>query len=493
MRNLSLSSILCTIILLSVVPNVYANRACCFPDGTCDSFRTNVEVNEFCVLVGGIVQASGVSCADNPCGGFFCGDGNLDPGEECDDGNNTDGDGCQGDCTNPRCGDGILDPGEDCEDGNNTDGDGCQGDCTNPRCGDGILDPGEECDDGNNTDGDGCDGDCTDPRCGDGMLDPGEECDDGNNTDGDGCQGNCTNPRCGDGILDPGEECDDGNNTDGDGCSSDCQRPDGICLVIIDEEGIDNDFQTIEDLADACGDGLQADSLVNDGEVPDLGIPLDVPTEVGNPPLRWNTLIEQGNACLAGPVVLPTGQDDDEGYFALPEVIRYYNGDGTCETWSAFTDLGGNQITDSEEWRASFAAGLLPQNKLDKVCDVMPLRNQELALLVGRTCVAVVYDSDINMDYNKIYANLQGERYGLFTFHVNDVQVPYRLPEARSSTSLYELCMDILPPQDPGAAYLVEIHDHEPDSVQIKMARYRNGCSPVTVIKALKCASSESI
>jgi cysteine-rich repeat protein len=62
-----------------------------------------------------------------------------------------------------------------------------------PYCGDGILDPGEECDDGNNIDGDGCDANCTiEPYCGDGILDPGEECDDGNNIDGDGCDANCT-------------------------------------------------------------------------------------------------------------------------------------------------------------------------------------------------------------------------------------------------------------------------------------------------------------
>ena len=30
-----------------------------------------------------------------------------------------------------------------------------------PSCGDGVLDPGEECDDGNNDDGDGCAADCT--------------------------------------------------------------------------------------------------------------------------------------------------------------------------------------------------------------------------------------------------------------------------------------------------------------------------------------------
>ncbi len=37
----------------------------------------------------------------------------------------------------------------------------CRPDCTLPRCGDGILDPGEACDDGNTTSGDGCASDCS--------------------------------------------------------------------------------------------------------------------------------------------------------------------------------------------------------------------------------------------------------------------------------------------------------------------------------------------
>ena len=95
---------------------------------------------------------------------------------------------------------------------------------TQSTCGDGTLDPGEECDDGNTTDGDGCDSECVLEKCGDGTLDPGEECDDGNTTDGDGCDSECNiEVKCGDGNLDPGEECDDGNNTDGDGCSAECQ------------------------------------------------------------------------------------------------------------------------------------------------------------------------------------------------------------------------------------------------------------------------------
>lgn len=60
-------------------------------------------------------------------------------------------------------------------------------------CGDGYLDPGEQCDDGNNANGDGCSAICTvEPVCGDGILQAGEQCDDGNTFDGDGCSANCS-------------------------------------------------------------------------------------------------------------------------------------------------------------------------------------------------------------------------------------------------------------------------------------------------------------
>jgi uncharacterized repeat protein (TIGR01451 family) len=234
----------------------------------------------------------------------FCGDGILDPGEECDDGNNIDGDGCQGNCLLPFCGDGILDPGEECDDGNNIDGDGCQGNCLLPFCGDGILDPGEECDDGNNIDGDGCQGNCLLPFCGDGILDPGEECDDGNNIDGDGCQADCSLPFCGDGILDPGEECDDGNNIDGDGCQADCMLPfcgDGILDAgeeCDDGNNIDGDGCQADCSLPFCGDGiLDPGEQCDDGNnIDGDGCSADCRSEVCG-----NGVIDPGEECDGNP------------------------------------------------------------------------------------------------------------------------------------------------------------------------------------------------
>ncbi len=77
----------------------------------------------------------------------------------------------------------------------------CEGPSCNPQavCGNGVTEAGEQCDDGNRTNGDGCENDCTrtpttspDPVCGNGWLEEGEACDDGNTVDGDGCQSDCT-------------------------------------------------------------------------------------------------------------------------------------------------------------------------------------------------------------------------------------------------------------------------------------------------------------
>ncbi len=124
------------------------------------------------------------------------------------------------------CGDGMLEPGEECDDGNAIDGDGCPATChLGPRCGDGFVDAGEECDDANTDDGDRCASTChIIRRCGDGYYDPpAEQCDDGNTVDGDGCSSTCQRTAvCGNGVREYGEACDDGNTSNDDCCSSTC-------------------------------------------------------------------------------------------------------------------------------------------------------------------------------------------------------------------------------------------------------------------------------
>lgn len=94
--------------------------------------------------------------------------------------------------------------------------------CSSVGCGNGFLEPGELCDDGNSNEGDLCPNTCL--ACGNGDIDRtiGEECDDNNSVSGDGCSSTCKLENCGNGVLDPGEQCDDGNRTGGDGCSFIC-------------------------------------------------------------------------------------------------------------------------------------------------------------------------------------------------------------------------------------------------------------------------------
>lgn len=105
--------------------------------------------------------------------------------------------------TPPECGNAVTETGETCDDGNLTDGDGCDSNCAVTACGNGIVTTGEECDDGNAVDTDACAA-CQDAVCGDGFVRAGVElC-------GDSSSAACTNP--GDATC-PVGECNPGGTT----------------------------------------------------------------------------------------------------------------------------------------------------------------------------------------------------------------------------------------------------------------------------------------
>jgi cysteine-rich repeat protein len=59
-----------------------------------------------------------------------------------------------------NCGNGIVEPGEQCDDGNLDNTDECLDTCLSASCGDNWVQSGEQCDDGNTRDGDACDHVC---------------------------------------------------------------------------------------------------------------------------------------------------------------------------------------------------------------------------------------------------------------------------------------------------------------------------------------------
>lgn len=227
--------------------------------------------------------------------------------EQCDDGNTTDGDGCDSSCRTEQyfdcpvpnspctrvdvCGDGLLGDTENCDDGNTVGGDGCSGSCqievnavcptpgqpckAAATCGDGVLNGSEQCE----RSYPGC-MDCTvQPgwvcpagypcftRCGDGISAGSEQCDDGNLSNGDGCDSSCAIEwdyclatgecgqwnvgRCGNAILEFGEGCDDGTETDF--CTADCRHKPQC-----DANGC----------LEVCGDGIvEGDEECDDGNI----------------------------------------------------------------------------------------------------------------------------------------------------------------------------------------------------------------------------------
>ena len=60
---------------------------------------------------------------------FNCGNGEVEPMEECDDGNTDDNDGCAAGCIVEICGDGITNGFEECDDSNDNDDDFCTNEC----------------------------------------------------------------------------------------------------------------------------------------------------------------------------------------------------------------------------------------------------------------------------------------------------------------------------------------------------------------------------
>lgn len=216
----------------------------------------------------------------------LCGNGVIDPGEDCDNGDfnsDTKANACRKDCSSATCGDGVVDDqyGEECDDGDDnsdTRPNACRTNCKMPVCGDGLVDTtfGEDCDEGlDNSDAPdaSCRKNCKAGGCGDGIPDSGEACDDGDfNSDisPNACREDCSLPDCGDGVIDTNESCDLGaDNGKTDACRLDCSKCGDNVIDGFHGEACDNGHLNSDTQPNACRTTCQP-ATCGDGVI-DLG------------------------------------------------------------------------------------------------------------------------------------------------------------------------------------------------------------------------------
>lgn len=160
-------------------------------------------------------------------------------------------------------------------------------------------------------------------------------------------------------------------------------------LLVIDEDSIDN------------------------GNPPNNFSATDVNDQIADVGLRLPLQYFRDN--IGKTIDLYTGQVGDEGWFAIKTIPNTWKsagplGNGALNYLAAGPGLGAPVPDDDREVL------------LDKIPNVTPLRATGLTMLIGKTVLAVVYDSDVSINYSPLQGNLMGANLGLVAFEVLHVQ-----------------------------------------------------------------------
>ena len=163
---------------------------------------------------------------------------------------------------------------------------------------------------------------------------------------------------------------------------------DGPVLLIIDEESIDND------------------SAPNFFSATDVN---DQMAEVGQ-----RAVLDFFARKVDQIIELYTGEVGDEGWFALSSVP---------DSWKAAgpTDQGGRNYLTPGPGLGAPDPDDDQEVLLQNIDNLIPLRAMGISMLQGQTVLAVVYDSDVSVNYSPLQGNLMGSNLGLVAFDVLQV------------------------------------------------------------------------
>jgi hypothetical protein len=156
----------------------------------------------------------------------------------------------------------------------------------------------------------------------------------------------------------------------------------GSVLLAIDESSIDNDKEP----------NFFSETDVND-DISRLGQRAD---------LRYF------KANVGKIINLYTGDVGDEGWFAIKTIPNSWRTAGPTANGARNYILAGRGL----------GTGSDPEALLDKIPNVTPLRARGLAMLTGQTVLAVVYDSEVSINYGPLNGSLKGETLGMVALKV---------------------------------------------------------------------------
>lgn len=198
-----------------------------------------------------------------------------------------------------------------------------------------------------------------------------------------------------------------------------------------DDPDNSNNGNNGDDLASHAIVLLIDEQSIDNGNPPNTFSETDVNDQLAEIGLR--TQLKYFSENVGKTIALYTGEVGDEGWFALKRIPETWKDAGPTDFGTRNFLLAGPGLgaPDQDDNREAL---------LDEVRDVTPLRATGLAMLIGRTVLAVVYDSDISINYDPLQGSLKGANLGMVAFEV--MKVEKRIDG--SSSSLPKVTIKIL-------------------------------------------------
>ncbi|MBP6687192.1 MAG: hypothetical protein KA160_04970, partial [Lacibacter sp.] len=111
-------------------------------------------------------------------------------------------------------------------------------------------------------------------------------------------------------------------------------------------------------------------------------------------------------------ITLFSGEVGDEGWHALKTIPSTWKTAGPTTYGTRNFLIAGPGLGGGND----------PEKYLDNIPNVTPLRATGLKMLIGQTVLAVIYDSDVSINYSPLNGSLKGNNLGIVAFDVMEVK-----------------------------------------------------------------------